>query len=92
MPYITLKLNRVGKTFRNPDITINDSKTIGRLKRDIETLHKIPSGQQLLVYYKTILRDHKTIESYGIQNGHKIQVSEYPKPPKFMLTPQLGTM
>jgi len=76
MPNITLKLNRVGKSLRDPNFSINNSKTIGRLKRDIETLHKIPPEQQLLLYYKDILLDHRTIKSYDIQNGHRIQLSE----------------
>lgn len=77
MTQITLHIARVGRPFMEPNINIDDSKTVRRLKQDISALRRVNVDEQILVFYKQVLDDRRTLESYGITNESKVQLSAY---------------
>ena len=61
-----------------PFISAYSSQTIGELKSDIQDMNDIPYNEQILLYSRYILEDSRTLESYGIQDGNKVQLSKLP--------------
>ena len=44
----------------------------------IQDMNDIPYNEQILLYSRYILEDSRTLESYGIQDGNKVQLSKLP--------------
>lgn len=59
-----------------PFIQADSSQTIGEIKSEIQDTNGIPYNEQILLYSKYILDDSRTLESYGIQDGNKVQLSK----------------
>ncbi|KAG8751286.1 hypothetical protein FRC14_008025 [Serendipita sp. 396] len=74
MPEISIELMRVGDPFRKPEFSVNERIKVTDLKDEIESFHDIPAEEQLLVYYSQVLDDNKTLQSYGIGEGSRIQL------------------
>lgn len=80
MVQVTIKIVRVASPFMYPDLIVDDTNTVARLKRNIRAWKNVPVEEQLLVYYKQILDDNRTLASYGIGDKSKVQMSEYCTP------------
>jgi len=88
MTKLALKLDvPVGSlTLTTQTIHIDSAQTVGALKNDIQDMNGVPCKQQLLLYSKNILDDSRTLESYDIQDEHKIQLSKWHFAPEPHLT------
>lgn len=75
MTQITLQINRVGRPFMEPSLSIDDQRTVKRLKQDISAVKRVNVNEQILVFYKQVLEDQRTLESYGITDESKVQLS-----------------
>jgi Ubiquitin family len=90
MTEINIKLHRVGQppsSARN--IRFDKTEKVTELKQGIcytfEEFGAVDQEQLLLVHYKEILVDERSLDSYGIGDGSKIQLSEYNEPFKYSL-------
>lgn len=56
-------------------IRVRPELTVGEFKGLITQLQNIPFNEQRLIYSGQFLQDDKTIESYGVQDGHVIHLA-----------------
>lgn len=80
MPELTLILDvPVGSvSLAEPTILVDSGQTVRALKNDIQDVNGIPCEEQILLYSNNILDESRSLESYDIQDGHKIQLSKRP--------------
>ncbi|KDR82397.1 hypothetical protein GALMADRAFT_134022 [Galerina marginata CBS 339.88] len=74
MSDITVKIIRLDDPFNDPELGVNERSTVADLKMAISSWWNIPFDEQILVYYKDILDDHKTLSSYSIGDDSKVQL------------------
>ena len=57
-------------------VSVELSTTVGELKTTLEAADKAdtPSAQQRLIYKGHVLKDEKTLESYGVGEDHVIHL------------------
>ncbi|GJJ11723.1 hypothetical protein Clacol_005961 [Clathrus columnatus] len=67
MPNICISIIRDGRPLSNPKLTIDDGRTVARLKRDIRMSKNVAIEEQYLLFYKEVLQDDRTLKSYGIR-------------------------
>mmetsp|Transcript_2679 Transcript_2679/g.11483 ORF Transcript_2679/g.11483 Transcript_2679/m.11483 type:complete len:533 (-) Transcript_2679:881-2479(-) len=63
-------------------VSVELSTTVGELKTTLEAADKAdtPSAQQRLIYKGHVLKDEKTLESYGVGEDHVIHLVKGPAP------------
>jgi hypothetical protein len=76
MAQITVQITPADRPLMSFKVTVNDTDTVEQLKEDICSWNDILVEEQLLVYYTQILKDDQTLESYGITDNSKIQLSQ----------------
>ena len=74
-------------------VPVELSVTVGELKTTLEAADKAdtPSAQQRLIYKGHVLKDDKTLESYGVGEDHVIHLVKGPAPGAQASTPPATT-
>jgi hypothetical protein len=72
-------------------VDVNDTSKVARLKRDILYYQGINVEQQLLVYWKQVLDDDQTLQSYGIGDHAEILLGEHVVLVMYRLPPLMNT-
>jgi len=72
---IITKIIALEEPFDDPELEVEQTSTVAELKSEISSWwNTVPPKEQLLFYYKQILDDDRTLGSYGIGEGSKIQL------------------
>eukprot|EP00457_Paulinella_chromatophora_P001656 gb/GEZN01001658.1/.p1 GENE.gb/GEZN01001658.1/~~gb/GEZN01001658.1/.p1 ORF type:complete len:717 (+),score=134.35 gb/GEZN01001658.1/:48-2198(+) len=69
---INIKLAPGGEKFSLQVDSKDESMTVAQFKELVEQQTSVPATQQRLIYKGHVLRDARTFESYGVEDGHTV--------------------
>ncbi|KAK9800360.1 hypothetical protein WJX73_010174 [Symbiochloris irregularis] len=86
---LVIKPTAGGSTF---SVDANPSMTVAELKGQVQSKSQTPPEEQRLIYKGQVLKDERTVDSYGLQNEHILHMVRKPAQQASQgATPQQGT-
>ena len=67
-------------------VTVELEKTVGELKEQLQADVGVPPAQMRLIYAGRVLKDHQTLASYNIEDGHTVHLVQGVAPPASSVT------
>ena len=81
-----VSLNIKCSTGNKLTVTVELEKTVGELKEQLQADVGVPPAQMRLIYAGRVLKDHQTLASYNIEDGHTVHLVQGVAPPASSVT------
>ena len=88
MSTFDVKIKSTGTGEKIFTVSTGDKATIAELKQAIEAKASVPAGEQRVIYKGQVLKDERTIESYGKSRESPCSKA-WPRFPSFLATTKL---